>query len=134
MSNTVESDGSSNPTPPTIERLPDEHQAAETSRPFNQNPSSVAMTDTRGPASASPSAARRAISARSSKQIGRPSPPQKERRHEMPSRRDPLMTVNQLAERWQVSERTIRRMIADGRLPVVRIGRAVRIPGKAVER
>lgn len=44
-----------------------------------------------------------------------------------------LWTVRQLAEAWQVSERTIRRMIADGRLPVVRLGRAVRIPGKAVE-
>ena len=39
-----------------------------------------------------------------------------------------LLTVRQVAERWQVSERSIRRMIADGRLPVVRLGRAVRIP------
>ena len=48
-------------------------------------------------------------------------------------RRNPLvgegrLTVRQVAERWQVSERSIRRMIADGRLPVVRLGRAVRIP------
>ena len=43
-----------------------------------------------------------------------------------------LWTVDQLAELWQISPRSIRRMIADGRLPVVRLGRAVRIPGKAV--
>jgi excisionase family DNA binding protein len=41
-----------------------------------------------------------------------------------------LLTVDQLAELWQISERTVRRMTADGRLPVVRIGRAVRIPTK----
>jgi excisionase family DNA binding protein len=41
-----------------------------------------------------------------------------------------LLTVRQVAENWQVSERTIRRMIADGRLPVIRLGRAVRIPLK----
>jgi excisionase family DNA binding protein len=41
-----------------------------------------------------------------------------------------LLTVNQLAELWQVSSRTVRRMIKDGRLPVVRLGRAVRIPAK----
>jgi excisionase family DNA binding protein len=43
-----------------------------------------------------------------------------------------LLTVDQLAELWQVSPRTIRRMIADGRLPVVRLGRAVRIRVQAV--
>jgi excisionase family DNA binding protein len=42
-----------------------------------------------------------------------------------------LLTVRQVAENWQVSERTIRRMIVDGRLPVIRLGRAVRIPAKA---
>ena len=42
-----------------------------------------------------------------------------------------LLTVRQVAENWQVSERTIRRMIADGRLPVIRLGRAVRIPVKS---
>jgi excisionase family DNA binding protein len=39
-----------------------------------------------------------------------------------------LLTVAQLAERWQVSERTVRRMIADGRIKAVRVGRSVRIP------
>ena len=43
-----------------------------------------------------------------------------------------LLTVDQVAERWQISPRSIRRMIADGRLPVVRIGRAVRIREKEV--
>jgi excisionase family DNA binding protein len=43
-----------------------------------------------------------------------------------------LLTVRQVAENWQVSERTVRRMTEDGRLPVVRLGRAVRIPAKAV--
>jgi excisionase family DNA binding protein len=43
-----------------------------------------------------------------------------------------LFTVQQVAENWRVSQRMIRRMIADGRLPVVRLGRAVRIPAKAV--
>jgi excisionase family DNA binding protein len=42
-----------------------------------------------------------------------------------------LLTVDQLAELWQISPRTVRRMMADGRLPIVRLGRAVRIPAKA---
>ena len=33
-----------------------------------------------------------------------------------------------------VSERTVRRMVADGRLPHVRIGTSVRIPRVALER
>jgi excisionase family DNA binding protein len=41
-----------------------------------------------------------------------------------------LLTVHQVAENWRVSQRTVRRMIADGRLPIVRLGRAVRIPAK----
>jgi excisionase family DNA binding protein len=45
-----------------------------------------------------------------------------------------LLTVHQVAENWQVSQRTIRRMIADGRLPVERLGRSVRIPAKGVKR
>ncbi len=42
-----------------------------------------------------------------------------------------LLPVDQLAELWQISQRTVRRMITVGRLPVVRLGRAVRIPAKA---
>jgi excisionase family DNA binding protein len=47
---------------------------------------------------------------------------------------DRLLTVGQVAENWQVSQRTVRRMIADGRLPIVRLGRAVRIPAKVAVR
>jgi len=41
-----------------------------------------------------------------------------------------LLTVRQVAENWKVSQRTIRRMIADGRLPIIRLGRAIRIAAK----
>ena len=44
-----------------------------------------------------------------------------------------LLTVYQVAENWRVSVRTVRRMIADGRLPIIRLGRAVRIPTRATE-
>ena len=41
-----------------------------------------------------------------------------------------LLTLPELAERLQLSEKTIRRMIAGGRLPCVRIGRQLRfLPG-----
>jgi excisionase family DNA binding protein len=53
------------------------------------------------------------------------------RRDRVPATEE-LLTVPQMAANWQISQRTIRRMIADGRLPVVRIGRAVRIRAKAV--
>jgi excisionase family DNA binding protein len=43
---------------------------------------------------------------------------------------DELLTVAQVADNWQVSSRTIRRMIAAGRLQVVRVGRGVRIAAK----
>jgi excisionase family DNA binding protein len=39
-----------------------------------------------------------------------------------------------VADNWQVSQRTVRRMIDDGRLTVVRLGRAVRISAKVVAR
>ena len=42
-----------------------------------------------------------------------------------------LLTVQQVAQNWRVSQRMIRRMIADGRLPVIRLGRAVRISANA---
>jgi len=44
-----------------------------------------------------------------------------------------LWTVNQVSGVWQVSSRTVRRMIADGRLRAVRFGRAVRIPANVAE-
>jgi excisionase family DNA binding protein len=45
-----------------------------------------------------------------------------------------LLTVDQLADRWQVSPRTIRRMIKNGQIPVIRIGRSVRIHPRAAAR
>jgi excisionase family DNA binding protein len=38
-----------------------------------------------------------------------------------------LFRVEQIAERLQVSVRTVRRWIAEGALPVVQLGRAVRV-------
>jgi excisionase family DNA binding protein len=38
-----------------------------------------------------------------------------------------FLTVREVAARWKTSTRTIRRLIADGRLRVHRIGRVVRI-------
>ena len=38
-----------------------------------------------------------------------------------------LLTVAQAAEVCQISERQMRRMIGDGRIPVLRFGRSVRI-------
>jgi excisionase family DNA binding protein len=52
------------------------------------------------------------------------------KRHKRVPAAEELLTVPQVAENWQISQRTIRRMIADGRLSVIRIGRAVRIPAK----
>lgn len=43
-----------------------------------------------------------------------------------------LLTVGQVAERLQVSPRTVWRLIHDGRLPAVRIGRAVRLHPNAI--
>lgn len=42
-----------------------------------------------------------------------------------------LLTVNEVAEVCHLSGRQIRRLIADSRLPVVRLGRAVRIRPEA---
>ena len=55
---------------------------------------------------------------------------QPRRTNKKPQAAEGLLTVRQVAENWQVSERTIRRMIADGRIRVVRIGRSVRISSK----
>jgi excisionase family DNA binding protein len=49
---------------------------------------------------------------------------------ETPPAGEELLTVQQVAENWQVWQRMIRRMIANGRLPVIRLGRAVRIPAR----
>ena len=47
--------------------------------------------------------------------------------------RAPLLTAAEVAEQLNVSLRSVRRMIADGRLPFVRIGRSVRIRPEALE-
>ena len=39
----------------------------------------------------------------------------------------PLLTVKEVATILRVSERTVRRLIAEGKLGVVRIGRSVRV-------
>jgi excisionase family DNA binding protein len=43
------------------------------------------------------------------------------------------LTIGETAEATGFSERSIRRMVADGRLRSVRSGRAVRIPAAAVD-
>ncbi|MBN1629919.1 MAG: helix-turn-helix domain-containing protein [Thermoleophilia bacterium] len=42
------------------------------------------------------------------------------------------MTPKEVAERLKVDRITVYRMVKDGRLPVVRIGRGLRIPASAV--
>lgn len=44
-----------------------------------------------------------------------------------------LLTAEEVAEILRLSVRTVRRQIASGKLPIVRIGRAVRIRPEAVE-
>ena len=47
---------------------------------------------------------------------------------------DRLLTVREVAALFQVSEKTIRRLIAVGDLPVVRLGRSVRIHTEVIEK
>ena len=47
---------------------------------------------------------------------------------------DRLLTVREVAALFQVSEKTIRRFIALGDLPVVRLGRSVRLHPEAIEK
>lgn len=44
-----------------------------------------------------------------------------------------LLTIKDVAERLQMSPRTIHRLVANGDLTVVRIGRAVRISEEALK-
>jgi excisionase family DNA binding protein len=46
---------------------------------------------------------------------------------------DRLLTVDQLADRWQVHPRTIRRKIKSKKIKVIRIGRAIRIDPKVAD-
>lgn len=52
-------------------------------------------------------------------------------RRPLPTR---LLTVAETASFFQVSEKTIRRMIGRGALPFVRIGRSIRIDPKVIEK
>lgn len=45
----------------------------------------------------------------------------------------PFYTPDELATLLKVSRRTVRRWIAEGKLPARRFGRQLRIPGKALE-
>jgi hypothetical protein len=47
---------------------------------------------------------------------------------------DRLLTSGQMPENWPVFQRTIRPLLADGRTPIVSLGRAVRIPAKVAVR
>ena len=38
-----------------------------------------------------------------------------------------LYTIKEVAEKWKVSERTIRRILIDNEIPIYRIGRQIRI-------
>jgi excisionase family DNA binding protein len=44
----------------------------------------------------------------------------------------PLLTAAEVAERLNISVRSVRRLIKDGRLPIVRIGGSVRIRPEAL--
>lgn len=50
-----------------------------------------------------------------------------------PPNGDRLLTVDQLADRWNVHPRTIRRKIKDEKIKIVRIGRSVRIHPSVAE-
>lgn len=49
-----------------------------------------------------------------------------------PSTHD-YLTISEVAARFRVSERTVRRWIANGEIPAVRKGRSVRIPRSVFE-
>lgn len=49
------------------------------------------------------------------------------------SRYDPLLTVPQVAERLNTSDRYVRRLIEERRIEFVRIGRKIRIAGSVVD-
>ena len=53
--------------------------------------------------------------------------------NQQPSGKQPLMPASEVAELLQVSLRTVRRLIADGTLPVARIGRSVRISTETLD-
>ena len=44
-----------------------------------------------------------------------------------------LLTLDQVADRLQVSRRTVERLVAAGRIRIVRIGRAIRVTERELE-
>jgi excisionase family DNA binding protein len=44
-----------------------------------------------------------------------------------------LLTAKRVAARWMISELTVRKMIASGQLPVIRLGRSVRVRERDVQ-
>lgn len=51
-----------------------------------------------------------------------------------PSEDEPLLTVDEVAERLNVSTKTVRRWIKTGELPAYRLGRQIRISEKDLRR
>jgi excisionase family DNA binding protein len=47
-------------------------------------------------------------------------------RRKIPTETSPLLSVRKVAQRWGISERTVRRIIETGDLPVHRIGGQIR--------
>ena len=52
----------------------------------------------------------------------------------IPTNPERLLTAQQVASRCAVSLRTVRRWITEGDLPVLRLGRAIRIEGVDLQR
>ena len=48
--------------------------------------------------------------------------------------RDDLFTLKQVADKWQVSLRSVQRLVSAGEINVVRIGRTVRITARELDR
>ena len=57
----------------------------------------------------------------------------KHERHEQPATRNRLLTVAEVAQRWQFHPESVRRMIRHGRVPRVMVGRGIRVALAAVE-
>jgi excisionase family DNA binding protein len=45
-----------------------------------------------------------------------------------------VLTIHEVADRLKVSDATVSRMVGRGEFPVIRVGRAVRVPKMAFER
>jgi excisionase family DNA binding protein len=45
-----------------------------------------------------------------------------------------VLTIHEVADRLKVSDATVSRMVGRGEVPVIRVGRAVRVPKMAFER